>query len=217
MNAPNMSATLSAQSTAYVEEATLIAKSIIETNSTLLVTAEAAETIIANYSSINQQLLETAIAIIPPTAVRQVGAAPGASVASGDSGGNGDSSAAVTNSGAQFVETAITSRIRASDGCPDGVQTEFTPDVPSIYAVTKAVTIDSGITVRAEWRIGGQGVSTGSYTTTSAQTNFCIWFPLDAATVPFSSGQWSVQLFANDVPIEPTLFFTIADTMSEGS
>jgi hypothetical protein len=216
-----MHGTLDAQKMAYIGEATDIATSIQATGSSVLVTAHAAETAITEQNGINRQLLATAVAIIPPTPARQVGAAPGANVASGE--GSGVTSAATgigssigTNT-AQFIETTITARIRESDGCADGFQTEFSPDAGRIYAVTKAVTISAGTTVMAEWRIGGQVVSQGSYTTPSDEENFCIWFPLDPASIPFTPGQWSVQLSAGDLLIEPTLFFTIVDTMQAGT
>jgi hypothetical protein len=224
LNAPNVPATLSAQNTAYAAEATTIVLSIRAADSNIVVTAQAAETTIAEYSSINRQLLATVAAIIPPTPARQVGAAPGANVASGDGAGVTGDAGGIASSGAvsstrasQFVETAITARIRESDGCADGFQTEFVPDVARIYAVTKAISISAGTTVQAEWRVAGEIVSQGSYTTPADQTNFCIWFPLDPESIPLTSGQWSVRLSVNGLPIEPTLFFTIADVMPADS
>lgn len=221
LNAPNVPATLSAQNVAYAAEATAIAVSIRATISDIVVTAQAAETAISEDTSINRQLLAIVAAIIPPTPVRQVDAAPGANVASGDGTGvtggiitTGEGSIANTS---QFVETTITSNIRESDGCAADFQTEFSSDTTRIYAVTKAVSISAGITVQADWRVAGQTVSEGSYTTPTDQTNFCIWFPLDPASIQFTPGQWSVQLSANGLPIEPTLFFTIVDAMSAGS
>lgn len=201
LNAPNLPATLSAQNTAYVAEATAIPLSLGQTSVAIARTAVAAETSVAEINSINRQLIATAKVISPSTLVPQAAVAP-------VNAGNGQTANSTATS---FTDTAVTSRKRDSDGCADGTQSQFPVDTPIIYAITRATSINSGAVVSVEWKYQGQVVSSGSYTASRDETNFCIWFPLDPANVPFTPGSWSVQFEFNGNVVEPTLFFNIGE------
>ena len=207
LNAPNAPATLSAQNTAFVAEATSIPLSLQGTAVSLARTAIVAETEVAVINSVSRQLIATANAVIPVTPAPQVGAAP----IVGD--GNTQSSSVATTS---LVDIGVTSRKRDSDGCADGTQSQFAIDTPIIYATTRAPSISAGAVVAVEWKYQGEVVGSGSYTVPQDETNFCIWFPLDPANIPFTPGSWSVQFTLNSNVVEPTIFFNIGDAPTPG-
>ncbi len=192
----NVPATLQAEGTAFQSEATALVETAVVRQVEVFVTAQAASTDLADLDSINRQLIATARAIIPPTPGREVGVAPGAVVTPG------------TGLSA-FVNTVVSGSIRESDGCPDDIRTQFPASVARIYASTTAIAVSAGTTLRASWSYAGQMVTEDSYTVPADQTNFCIWFFLDPSVVPFTPGEWSVTLSANDTPIQPTVTFTI--------
>ena len=203
LTAPNVPATLSAQNTAFAAEATAIPLSLGETSVAVARTAVAAETNVADVNSVNRQLIATVNAVVPSTLAPQVGSAPIA--------GDGQTSNTVPNA---LVDIGVTARKRDSDGCADGTQSQFAVDVPIIYATTRATSINAGAVVAVEWKYQGQVVGSGNYTAPNDETNFCIWFPLDPATVPFTPGSWSVQFTLNGNVVEPTIFFNIGDVQT---
>lgn len=205
LNAPNAPATLSAQNTAFAVEATSIPQSLEGTAIALVRTAIVAQTEVADITSINRQLIATVNAVVPITPAPQVGTAP--IVGGGQSGGVATTS---------LVDIAVTSRKRDSDGCADGTQSQFAIDTPIIYATTRAPSISAGAVVTVEWKYQGEVVGSGSYTVPSDETNFCMWFPLDPANIPFTPGSWSVQFTLNSNVVEPTIFFNIGDAPTPG-
>lgn len=213
LNAPNAPATLSAENTAFAAEATAIPVSISGSAVAVARTAVAAETQISEGNSINRQLIATLNAVIPPTPRPQISTEGlvAATAASSASAGT-----VVAPEGAILVDLAVTERKRDSDGCADGTSTQFAINAPMIYATTRATSIRAGAVVSVEWRYQSQPVSTGSYTLPTDQNNFCIWFPLDPAVVPFTAGSWSVQFLLDGQPVEPTVFFNIGDAPVTG-
>ncbi len=203
LNAPNVPATLSAQNTAFAAEVTSIPLSLGETSVAVARTAVMAETNVADVNSVNRQLIATVNAVVPATPAPQVGSAPITN--------DGQLSNTVANA---LVDIGVAARKRDSDGCADGTQSQFAVDVPIIYATTRATSISANAVVAVEWKYQGQVVGSGSYTVPKDETNFCIWFPLDPATVPFTPGSWSVQFTLNGNLIEPTIFFNIGDVQT---
>lgn len=203
LNAPNVPATLSAQNTAFAVEATSIPQSLEGTAVALARTAIVAQTQVADISSINRQLVATANVVVPITPVPQVGAAP---IVGGEQSAGGTT----------LQDNTVTSRKRDSDGCADGTQSQFAIDTPIIYAITRAPSISAGAVVAVEWKYQGEVVGSGSYTVPRDETNFCMWFPLDPANIPFTSGSWSVQFTLNSNVVEPTIFFNIGDAPTPG-
>ena len=204
LNAPNAPATLSAQNMTFAAEATSIPQSLEGTAVSLARTAVVAETNVADISSINRQLIATVNAVVPSTPAPQAGAAP---IVGGE---------LTTGATTSLVDIGVTSRKRDSDGCTDGTQSQFAVDTPIIYATTRAASISSGSVVAVEWKYQGEVVGSGSYTLPKDETNFCMWFPLDPANIPFSPGTWSVQFTLNSNLVEPTIFFNIGDAPTPG-
>ena len=207
LNAPNVPATLSAQNTAFAAEATSIPQSLEGTAVALARIAVIAETDVAAINSVSRQLIATANVVIPITPVPQVGAAP--VVGEGNMQASGSTASSL-------IDMGVTTRKRDSDGCADGTQSQFAVDTPIIYATTRAPNISAGAVVAVEWKYQGKVVGSGSYTVPKDETNFCIWFPLDPANIPFTPGSWSVQFTLNSAVVEPTIFFNIGDAPTPG-
>ena len=219
LNAPNAPATLVAENTAYAVEATGMPLAVGGTAVSVASTAVAAETLIADIDSVNRQLLATLNAVIPPTPRPQIGsegsiAATQAFITGGGVGGTTGTGAvsvdqSIVASGTVLVDLVVTERKRDSDGCADGASTQFGTDASTIYAIARATSIRAGAVVSVEWQYQSQIMSSGSYTLPTDQSNFCIWFPLDSATIPFTAGAWAVQFRLDGQPVEPTVFFNI--------
>lgn len=198
---PDVPATLRAENVNYVLEATSIYVTAQAENSRLEVTAVAAAATIARIDNINQQLMATARAVIPPTA--QIA---GAGISAPTMSSSGESE------GMQFVEVGTASSVRDSDGCANGLQSQFTLDAGPIYITARALNIRSGTLMGVEWRYAGSVAHQENFVVPVDDDNYCIWFNLEA----FSAGNWTVRLYENEVPIEPEVTFTVEGAIAEG-
>jgi hypothetical protein len=206
LNAPDVAATLRVQNTAYLAEATSIVETYSVDQVVIQATALAAETAVADLSSVNRQLILTAQAIIPPTPQRSVGeVAPDASSGTPGAGNS------------QFINTGVTTFIRESDGCADSFEVQIPQNAPSIYVNTKALSVRGGTIMSVEWLFNTQVVVQETWTVPRDETDFCIWFSLNPSRVPFTPGLWSARLSANGQSIAPEVVFTIVEVMADGS
>lgn len=192
-NRPNTSATLQAQNAGYISEATVIAQQLSDKRTSVQATAQAAQATIDYTSNINQQLLATVHAVIPPTPHMEVDAVSTDAVASPS----------------QFVDLGVAPSVRQSDGCATSLQTSFPADVPEIYVTARALSVPANTQMTVEWKFSGQVLHQESWTVPNNENNFCLWFNLTAAMTPLSPGPWSVQLLVNGEAIEPEVNFTI--------
>ena len=195
---PDVPATLRAENAGFIVEATNIVATAQAQATSVQATAVAAQTIIARTNNINQQMMATARAVIPPTP--QIAGADITSIAEGVEG-------------MQFVEVGTTTSVRDSDGCADGLQSQFAPDTGSIYITTRALNIQAGTLMGVEWRYDGEIAYQENFVVPVDDDNYCIWFNIVA---PFSAGNWTVRLFENEVPIEPEVAFTVEGVTPEG-
>lgn len=197
----DVAATMQAQNVAYVVEATAIAQTQQAEAAQVLVTALAAETYIAQQEGINQVLVATVRAGDPPTIARSVGDAAGAAgtPATGET---------------RFVEIQTASSVRESDGCADGIQTQFPQNAQRIYVTARAFNIRAGTRLDVEWRYAGNLVWQENWSVPVDSDNFCLWFYIDPSVVTFSPGNWSARLFANGISIEPAATFSILEAMA---
>lgn len=209
LNAPNGPATLSAQNTAFAAEATAMPAAIGGTAVAVAQTSVAARTAVAEISSINRQLIATLNVVVPATPKPQISTA-------GLVDTTGAAGTVAAPSGSVFVELGVTDRKRDSDGCADGMRTQFPVESPTIYAIGRSGSIAAGTVVEVEWKYQSQIITSGSYTLPNDENNFCIWFPLDPAAVPFTAGSWSVQFMVDEQPVEPTIFFNIGEAEASG-
>jgi hypothetical protein len=196
---PDIPATLRAENAGYVIEATSIYQTAQAEDTRVQITAVAAAATIASINNINQQLMATARAVIPPTA--QIA-------------GAGITESMVSNSanGGQFVEVGTASSVRDSDGCADGLQSQFSLAAGPIYVTARALNIRAGTLMGVEWRYEGAVAHQENFVVPGDDDNYCIWFNLEA----FSAGNWTVRLYKNEVPIEPEVIFTVEGVAPEG-
>jgi hypothetical protein len=200
---PDTPATLRAQNAGFVVEATAIAATAQAEGTSVQETAVAAATTIARMDNINLQLRATARAIIPPTMpIVNSGSSGLAGTPSGDS--------------MQFVEIGTSTSVSDSDGCANALQSQFPFDVQRIYATARAFNIRAGTLMGVEWRYQDQIAHEENFVVPVDDDNYCLWFNIDPVAATFSSGDWSVQLFANEEPIEPEVIFTIDAPPVEG-
>lgn len=199
-NRPDTVATLRAENTGYVIEATTIIETAQAEGTQVQSTANAAITVIAETNSLNAQLVGTLRAVIPPTPSR---------------GGNTIVGTAAPD-GLQFVDTRTASSVRESDGCAIDSKAQFSTSDQRIYATTRALNIRAGTQMGVQWGYQGQVAWSESFTVSADDDDFCIWFYIDPATIPFTPGNWTVRLTANGAPVEPEMIFTIEDVGAGG-
>lgn len=212
LQGPDVQATLLAEGAAYVAEATAIAAAALSDRALIEATVAAAGTQVAELNSVNQQLLATARAAIPPTPQRVVGSAPqveGTILPESINSMEAMSQGGLPSSG--FVNTGVAASVRESDGCPDSLQAQFTPDAARIYATTRATSIRAGTVMSVEWRRDGELVFSDSWTVQRDAADFCLWYFITPDDVPFLPGQWSARLFADGAAIEPEAAFVIIE------
>jgi hypothetical protein len=198
---PDIPATLRAENANFVLEATSIYETALAENSRIEITAIAAAATIARIDNINQQLMATARAVIPPTA-QIAGAGISQSTLSASNGGDGT----------QFVEVGTTSTVNDSDGCAMGLQSEFSLGSGFIYVTTRALNIRAGTLMGVEWWYEGAVAHQENFVVPVDDDNYCIWFNLE----PFSPGSWRVRLYQNETLIEPEVAFIVLGEVPEG-
>lgn len=209
-------ATLRAEREGYVLEATAIADSALAQRTQVLETAAAAQTRVGQIEAANTLLLATLRAAVPPTQqiISDTGVVTPGQVATPAPLGAEQAVTALPGAGdvpagSQFVETITALSVRASDGCVDVAMTNFAADIGRIYIVTRAQTIAGGTVMRVEWAYQGTPTFSEEFTVSSSSENYCLWFYIEPTADVLSAGDWSVQLFADGVPIQPQVAFTV--------
>lgn len=200
--APDAGATLAAQNSSIVVEATSIRQTAAAQEIRVVATARAVETAVVQINAINRELLATVRAVVPPTQ---------ALIASANIVG--------TPAAGQFrmLQTGTALQVRESDGCVESPQIQFAPDTGRIYATVKAFNIADGTPVSVEWSFGGQVVWRESFTMERAAAEICLWFFIEPSLVPFTPGEWSVNIFAEGEPPTAPMGFTIGDAVDSAS
>lgn len=189
-------ATVQAQNTAFVAEATMIFETAEAEGTSVFATSQAADTAIAESSNVNLQLMATARAIIPPTQPR---------VGSSDLGID----EAIMSGETQFVDIALAGSIRDSDGCASNLRSQFTMQDTRIYITARALNIRARTQMRVEWRKEGVIAWYDNFIVQDDAEELCIWFDIATSFVNFSPGSWSVVMYAGLTEIPPALNFTI--------
>jgi hypothetical protein len=192
---PDTPATLRAENDGYIVEATSIAQTAQAESVNLQATVMAAEATLTLMDNIQQQLMATARAAIPPTP--QI------------AGGGNFATGGTSTDSLQFVDVGTASSVRDSDGCADGLQSQFEPDSGRIYVTARALNMRAGTLMGVEWHYQGQIAHKENFVVPIDDDDYCLWFNIDPSTVSFSPGGWTVRLYANDSPIEPDVAFSI--------
>jgi len=200
---PDMPATFQAESRLYVAEATAIAVTAQADAQRVEVTAQAAETKIAEIQAMNAVLLATAYAgdtsqgVVVDTFATPVDLDPNRR---------------------WFVKTGVSDRVRDSDGCVEGAHVNFPVDSTQIFATVQAFNIQAGTLMSVQWFYEGSEVWQDSWTVPQNSANLCIWFDIQPSYVEFKPGSWSVRLFADGFQLEDPMSFSMTEPemMSEG-
>jgi len=213
LGSENPAATQQAEVTAYIGETTAIAQRMVEASTHAVATAAAAETYIAQVDGINRQVVATLRASIPPTPQIVTAVDPSlplGTISPGSGAGAGMTDAMGTmpeNTIAQFLQfTQTATSVRSSDGCADNVTSQFSTSAAEIYATARALNVIAGTELGVEWSFAGQVVYTSSFAVEQDNPDFCFWFFITPADVPFTPGEWSVRILVNGAPIQPFSF-----------
>ncbi len=224
LSSPDPAVTLQAGRADLELEATSIAQSAQAQATEVRATVSAGETLVAQGEAVNNQLLVTMRAVFPPTQqiVQNNGAVTPGSVASPAPPGMLGEAATpgapvdgsnpvdpVINSNTPFTDVGTALTVRDADGCSMGLVTAFAADVQRIYVTTRALNIRAGTVMRVQWNYEGQPSFSESFTVAQDDDDFCLWFYIEPTNATFDAGTWSVQLFANESPINDPLTFTI--------
>jgi hypothetical protein len=227
LNADNPAATFQAERAGYISEATSIAQSAEAQGTQVAATVVAAETYTMLMEGRNEQLLATMQIAVPPTqgiidsnpdnpVLNPTPAPPNSADTgttpmneSGNGGGDTTGDTGLENSSAglgdaQFTQVGTASSVRDADGCADELNSAFAADVQVVYITTRALNVTSGTQMSVEWYYGGELAHSESYTIPSNDDDFCMWFSLVPNESVLSSGNWTVTLYADSQPIEPT-------------
>ena len=216
-------ATLQAEREGYIAEATSIAQSAQAQATEVQATAVAAQTHVAAMEGRNQQLLATLRVVLPPTQqiVNSSGVvtpgsmatqAPGGIAAPTQPGASGDVPANTDGSlgDMRFTQVGTASSVRDSDGCAVALEYSFPANIQRIYITTRGLNVKAGTQMHVEWDYQGQSTHTEDWTVPTDDSDFCTWFYIEPTGDQFASGNWSVSLTANGVPVDPpTVDFTI--------
>jgi len=194
-------ATLSAQNQSYLTQAANIRETLRAQETQVLGTSIAAETAVARENAINSILLETVRAGDPPTVavVAQMDRAAGRAASESNSEDFSDSP------GGTAAETYVASNINDADGCGVDRQTQFPAGTLRVYAVQRALDIPANTLYNIEWYYNGSVALEDGLVVNTAESELCIWFFLE----PYSTGDWSVQFFANGNPVGEQVNFTV--------
>ena len=217
----NPAATLQAQRSSMIDEATSIAQAAQVQGTQVMATAVAAQTYVALMEGRNRQLIATMQVAFPPTqaVVQDLGpSTPGQMATPAPSGSfdeatpppqDNSGSSGVSLGDASFTQVGTAASVRDSDGCADQLSSSFPADVQRIYITTRALNVTGGTQMRVEWFYEGQLTYSEGYTIPADDDDFCMWFFIAPTDVSLSSGSWSVTLFANNQAVAPPANFTV--------
>jgi hypothetical protein len=218
----NPVATLQTERQRYIDEATSIAQAAQVQGTQVGATAAAAQTHVAQMEGRNQQLVATLRAALPPTQaiVNDSGPVTPGSLATPLPPGAGQPAATQADSGQataltaslgdmQFTQVGTASSVRSSDDCAENLTTTFPTNARVVYITTRVLNAKAGTVMRVAWSYQDQVTSSDQWTVPRDDNDFCLWLSLEPQGDVFASGNWSVQLYANNVPIDPKVNFTI--------
>jgi len=218
LSSPDPAATLQANNAAIQAEGTSIAQAVQAQATEVRATVSAAETYVAQGEQINDQLLLTMRSVLPPTdqvVQNQGGFTPGHVASPAPPGSFGQATSLALGSTAQassstlFTQVGTAETVRDSDGCADSLVSVFPADIQRIYVTARALNISAGTVMRVQWNYEGEPSFEETYTVSVNDDDFCLWFYIEPVADVFGAGNWSVQLFADDRPIDPAVSFTI--------
>lgn len=196
--APDEVATLQAENSGIIQEATAIARSANRDRDTVAATADAASTQAAQIHQANLVLLATV----------RAGDAPQQRVVVSTEGQVPD----LAPGQSWFVKTGVSASINTTNGCVVAPQIRFASDVPVIYATLRVYNAEAGLTITATWEYEGTEVYRDSVVLSRGAAETCVWFSISPAEVDLRPGNWAARLFAKGAQLESPIAFSIFDS-----
>lgn len=184
----------------------------------LLVTAEFAQTLVAQMRNQNQVLSATIAAlggdaalVAPRASTPTLASLPVDPAAPPDTaeGMTPVTSEAVLAAAPPNLYNAVTARGVGANDCALAAVSQFTAADQSIYVVATASNIQPGMTLASRWYYEGREVIRHEFTPEFAISQNCIWFFIDPEETPFNPGSWTVQLEVNGQPVGDPVAFSI--------
>lgn len=111
----------------------------------------------------------------------------------------------------QLIRLGVASRVDPRTDCPQDANTTFSARVSQLYVVMRANNLPAGSPLGVIWYYGDEIRVQDTWVTPRDFDGVCIWFILERNRTDFTAGEWSVQLFANNQPVEDRLRFTLTD------
>jgi len=207
----DVQATLQAGDAVYQAQAVAMAETSVVQATQAVGTVVAAETTVAEVNSVNRQLFATLAAGSTPTPPVIEAQAPPSNSAAGvprDESMPADEMNDFQPEGRFFLKTGISQQV-GDDDCAGPTQTAFDrTEVTQLYATMRALNIDSGTPLRAEWYRNDELVVADDWVVPWSRDEVCLWFVIDREDTDFPVGSWSVQLYADGFELnEPMTFF----------
>lgn len=190
--------TAQAQNIDYETEVAIFTQVTTAEAANIQVTIQSHETALAQVNGINQQLMRTLAIQVTPTPQIQVEA------------GIVDPTLQSEFEGRRlFVKTGVSTLINTDDGCVISPAFYFSETETRLYGTLKAFNLEPGVLMRAEWRRDALPVWEDVWTVDQSYAEICIWFYLESSDVPFTPGDWSVEMFADGFSLEGPMVFNI--------
>ncbi|MDZ4670826.1 MAG: hypothetical protein SH821_08145 [Phototrophicales bacterium] len=111
----------------------------------------------------------------------------------------------------QLSRLGVATAVDPATDCPVNVGTNFSSGVSALYIVMRANSLPAGAPLAVTWYYGEEIRAQDTWATPRDFNGVCIWFILENNRTEFTAGEWSVQLFAYNQPIEDRLRFTLTN------
>jgi len=235
----DMTATVSANEAMLAQEIATLNSSSFARRTELVMTLSVKETELAQIIDINQMLGATLAIGSTPTYDLQLGIAqpdrdvekytefmsgrnvnppmPGGIVPTPDTMTsninameNRNTTSNVSNTG-QIIRLGVASQVDPNTDCPLDVGSQFSSSVTQLYVVMRANALPAGAPLAVTWYYGDEIRAQDTWATPRDFDGVCIWFNLERTRTDFTTGEWSVQLFAYNQPVEDRLTFTLTN------
>lgn len=189
-------ATLRAEMSGYVAEATAIRQAADSDLERIVGTVVALEQEMLHKAAVNVALHATLQAVRPDVvrSAANIGGAP--------------TPIAILEGRRWFIKTGMSSHVD-NNGCNDMPGYDFSTTTPTIYATFMAYNIEGGTPLSASWSHNGVVMHQESFNLAGGASEICLWFSIDPQTVTFDPGLWTVQLYAEGFPLESAMPFQI--------
>lgn len=196
--ADHSSVTLAAEMTGFATESSMIQQTALVEQTAVVATLQSAGTLVADAASVNLVLAETVRAnVISTPSVREVIVNPG------DMGSSLDTEMMEDDEGIEaFVDMQVNNlgiarSVNNSNGCSNGVATQFTDADERVYFTSQVINLENGTNFSVDWVFEDRIVYRSVWTSDYSASSECIWFfmtPDDAAFLP---GVYTVTLYVN--------------------